>query len=123
MKSSANNSTTTRELDRAVSEADIQTKFLYRVQSENLTRVTSETLSQEKRQFSNDSDFLENAKVRLAHVPHLKEMFPDLQPLQSPIYESATTCLKNKGTIATTLFAHPGTFCLQEKFYSHLSEL
>lgn len=58
----------------------------------------------------------------MAKVSHLSDMFPDLKPLQSPIYERASKS-HGRGSIATTLFAQPGTFCLQEKFYSHLSEL
>ena len=93
------------------------------MKTENLTRLTSEHLSLEQSQFSTTQDFLENARVKLAKVAHIKEMFPNLQPLQSPIYERAQISTQDKHTISTTLFAEPGTFCLQEKWYSHLSEL
>ena len=66
---------------------------------------------------------MDNAKVRLAKVNHLKDLFPGLIPLQSPIYERASRSTREKGSIATTLFAQPGTFCLQEKFYAQMSDL
>jgi len=62
-------------------------------------------MTSEQAEFSSTNDFLEHAKVRLAKVSHLKDLFPGLQPQQSPIYERASRSTKEKGSIATTLFA------------------
>ena len=91
--------------------------------SQNLTEITSKQFDAQQSEYKSTEDFLERAKVRLAKVSHLKEMFPDLKPLQSPIFERASRSVDQKGTIATTLFSQPGTFCLQETFYSQPSEL
>lgn len=73
--------------------------------SVNLTEITSKQFDAQQSEYNSTEDFLERAKVRLAKVSHLKEMFPDLKPLQSPIFERASRSNNQKGTIATTLFA------------------
>ena len=94
------------------------------MQSINLSRIAEQSLQKTQSEYGSTEDFLANAKVRLANVNHLRNFFPDLQPLASPIYERARLSTQEQGrSIATTLFAHPNTFCLQEKFYAHLSEL
>ena len=94
-----------------------------KMQSQSLTRITSNHLGCQKKEFESTEDFLKHAKVKLAQVNHLSDMFPDLKPLQSPIDARSSKSTQERGMMGSTLFAEPGTFCLQERYYSHYSEL
>ena len=56
---------------------------------ESLVRINAESMTTQQAEFSTTNDFLERARVRVAKVNHLKDIFPDLIPLQSPIAERA----------------------------------
>ena len=70
---------------------------------------------------------LENAKVKVAKVTHIKDLFPNVKAIQSPIAEKArmqsSTHLDRASQYQTTTFNHEDAFVMQEKFYKHLSEL
>ena len=117
------------ETQQSTSSNDNNTKVLIEIQhqdsallakkKEDLSSITKNQMTAEKCQFTSTEDYLAKARVRLANVSHLKDMFPNLKPLQSPLYKREQE-IRN---ITTTLFAKPGTFCLQEKYYGHMSEL
>ena len=75
-----------------------------RVESSILEDIASKQFEGEQKGFKSTDDFLESARVRLCKVSHLSQMFPDLKPLQSPIFERASRSSAHQ-TIATTLFA------------------
>ena len=60
-------------------------------------------------------------------MTHIKELFPDVKGLPSPIAEKAhcdrTKSLDKAGQYQTTLFNSENAFVMQEKFYKQFSEM
>ena len=47
----------------------------------SLERISSKALVTRSGQYDNVEDFLNRAKVKVAEVKHLKDMFPDIMPI------------------------------------------
>ena len=60
---------------------------------------------------------LKETKVKMAEVPNLRDFYPNIQPIQSPLLA------RMKGSYYSREFSKPGAFVMQEKFYREMSEL
>jgi hypothetical protein len=61
---------------------------------------------------------LQEATVRYARVQHLKDYYPELQEIKTPLYHMDPT-----KDYYTPVFTSLNTFVLQEKFYKQMPDL